>query len=55
MFSARREESNPPRGVGMGVGMDVGMDMGMDMGGWHTDGGNRLQESQLAMAGGDSE
>ena len=35
MFSARREVSNPPRGMGMGKGM----------GGQHADGGTRLQES----------
>ena len=44
MFSARREGSNPPRGMGMDV--DVGMDMG---------GGTRWQGSPPAMAGGDSE
>ena len=44
MFSARRKGSNPPRGM---------WHMGMGVGEWHADGGARLQESRLAMAGGD--
>ena len=55
MFTARREGSNPPRGVGRGVGVDMGMDVGMDVGRWHMDGGTRWQENWLAMASGDSE
>ena len=50
MFSARREERIPPRGVGMGVDMDMGMGMG-----GCANGGAKLPENQWAMVSGDSE
>ena len=52
MFSARWWEQSPQR---CSMGVDIGMDMGMDVGRWHADGGARWQESQLAVASGDSE
>ena len=50
MFSARREGSMPPRGVGEVVGMDMGVGVGR-----HANGGAKSPENWLTVAGGESE